>query len=119
MTELVKILEQNFQENDGLLLGGNWNLVMDPVLDRNDSTHNNEGALHVLQEYMDRVALCDMWRVLNPAARRYTWHRWNHHKPQASRLDIVMVPQWMVDCVHSCSIEPGFMTDHSAVVIFF
>ena len=116
--EVVKIIDR-LGSQESVLIGGDFNMVMDPTVDRKDSTRNHTQS-HVLWcEFMERVGLNDIWRMLNPEVRRYTWHRFNRnlHTSMASRIDMIMVPQCMVDAVVNCEIEPGHWTDHSLVTL--
>ena len=120
LESVVKTIDEYMQTGaDGVILRGDFNLVMDTSMDRRNSERNNVNALQVLKELMDRTSLCDIWRALHPQTRRYTWHRGDRssNRLQASRIDMFMVSQWMVDIVQSCEIEPGFMTDHSIVIL--
>ena len=105
--------------NCGVVIGGDFNLVMDPTVDRRCSERNHIQSLQVLTDYMERANLCDVWRTRNPGVRRFTWHRWNRsgQNLQASRIDFFLIPVWMVDSVRSCDIDPGYMSDHSIVLL--
>ena len=112
---MVDRCQQSTPAVDGVIIGGDFNLVLEPELDRLNSLRNHEKARLVVTEMIEQLSLCDVWRVRNADTRRYTWHRWTQHRPQASRIDMVLVPQWMLDQVTDCDINPGFMTDHSFV----
>ena len=119
--KLVSLLETFADEEvDGTFIGGDFNLVMDPKVDRNDSEYNHVRALDVINEYLDRTNMCDIWRIRNINTRKYTWHKWSRtHKPLCSRIDMLLVPMSYVDCVTRCEIEAGFHTDHSMVSMSF
>ena len=65
-------LSENFLDRDAIIFGGDFNLVMDPNVDRNGSKCNHDKSLAVLLEFMEKENLCDVWRVFNPNRRRYT-----------------------------------------------
>ena len=59
-----------------LILGGDFNLVLDVRKDKsggNPVTHKN--CLKKVQYIIDSLDLIDIWRVLNPGAKRFTWRR--------------------------------------------
>ena len=116
--ELVRIMDDElYSESEGTVLGGDFNLVMQPKIDHNNLLHNHSNSLHVLNELMEQKGLADVWRVLNPEAKRFTWHRWSNHQSAASRIDMILIPiEWM-DCVKDCAIKPGHLTDHSLVTV--
>ena len=117
--EMVKLVDSYTATlHEGVIVAGDFNLVLDPEKDRRGaSMSNHERSLQILVDYMERASLCDVWRTMNPSSSRYTWHRWVHHQPQASRINMILIPQWMMDCVRNTSIDAGFKTDHSMVTM--
>ena len=116
----VKIIEKidAIHDHDYTVLGGDFNMVMDAQIDRNNSNRNHEKALGVLSEYMSRVNLTDIWRVRNQESRRFTWHRWGrNHEPICSRIDMLLVSGGLVDSVKEASIGLGHFTDHSLISV--
>ena len=117
MYELIKIVDK-FQSHDGIYVGGDFNFVIDPKLDRNDSNYNHYKMAEILNTYMEKIHLNDIWRLRNPDVRRYTWHRWSKfHKPMCSRIDMILISAGIVDQISKCSIEMGHMSDHSLVLL--
>lgn len=106
---------ESYVENDGILIGEDFNLVMDLKLDRHQSTSNHDQSLNILWEYMDRVNLVETWRALHQHERRYTWHKCMRSRVMSSHLDMSVVSQFWMDCVHRCEIEPRLLSDHSIV----
>ena len=62
-TKWIKNIEDYPCEN--VILGGDFNLTMNPNLDIHDPLLNNYNSMEVLQEYMERTNLVDIWRVRN------------------------------------------------------
>ena len=115
--EVVRLLE-NFSDSDCVILGGDFNFVMDPPMDRNNSLHNHVSSREVVGEYMDRANLCDIWRILNPQTERFMWYRWGRlHRLICSHIDTLLVPMAHIDMMDSCKIQTGYLTDHSLVVL--
>ena len=59
-----------------IIIGGDFNLVLDLEKDKRGGlarTHKN--ALKVIQDVSENLGLTDIWRLLNPEARRYTWRQ--------------------------------------------
>ena len=111
---LIGMVDQH-SDSDVTCVGGDFNLVMSPDIDRVNSTQNHKNAANIFKEYMNKVNLCDIWRILNPEIKRYTWHRWSQHAPASSRIDMLMIHQNLTDLVLECNISTGFRTDHSLV----
>ena len=116
---IVKVIEliETYTENDGVFIGGDFNFVMQPKIDRNGSTANYVNSHAAFTEYVNRVNLCDVWRIRNPDEHRFTWHKWVHHKPLCSRIDMLFIPEGMLDSVTECKISTGHLTDHSLIEV--
>ena len=80
---------EDLHDTDCTIVGGDFNLVMEPGVDRFNSDFNNYNSATVLKEYMSRVNLQDVWRIRNPAVKQYTWHRKSRGAINScSRLDM-------------------------------
>ncbi len=51
-----------------------------------------------------------------PDKKRYTWHS-NHKPPIFCRLDYFLISSNLLNAVNNCNILPGFLSDHSAVIL--
>ena len=95
-----------------IILGGDFNLVMDVAKDQNGGksmTHRN--SLKVIQNNQDNLDLTDIWRDLNPEERRYTWRQ---NKPEIQcRLDFFLISVSLAGRILKADILPGYKTDHS------
>ena len=74
---------------DDVIIGGDFNLVLDIDIDKKGGlakTHTK--AVQVIKDHMAELDLVDVWRLLNPDGRRYTWRR---QKPEIQcRLDFFL-----------------------------
>ncbi|RUM94294.1 MAG: hypothetical protein DSZ28_03935 [Thiothrix sp.] len=67
--------------NKELLLGGDWNLVLNPDVDyMNYRRMNNRKARLVVLKEIDNLDLGDIWQFQHPNERGYTWSRNNYKK---------------------------------------
>ena len=112
---LIEKIEEN-TENDLVIIGGDFNLVMNPNIDRKESLNNHHKSATMLKEYCEKSNMCDVWRANNCEERRYTWHRSKKGGFSASRIDMFLISQAYVDC-SKCQIEPGKWSDHSMVIL--
>jgi len=86
----------DLRSQDGhVIAGGDMNVILDPVLDRKGGQYKNSmqytKVISSIDTLMEEHELCDIWRVLNPDTRRYTWRR---REPQVhSRLDMWWVSE--------------------------
>ena len=64
---------------------------------------------------IDSLDLIDIWRVLNPDAKRFTWRR---RKPDIHcRLDFFLISSSLGTAVTKADILPGLKTDHSLIIL--
>ena len=117
-TRVIQKIE-SFQNRDIIIIGGNFNLVMEPHIDRHESGYNQYQGLEIIKEYMNRQELVDIWRVRNAQERKYSWCRDKVNKKgfSASRIDMFLVSNSYADCVGECKIGPGHRSDHSFVTM--
>ena len=95
------------------MLVGDFNLVLDPHIDRLGSLNNNTKACEVLKEYMQQNALCDLWRIRNPNRKFYSWRR---NKSQVgSRLDMLIVPTGIANWFKEVTLSRIVKSDHLAI----
>ena len=73
-----------------LIMGGDFNLVMDVHQDRLGSEANHIEALGNIETFMQENYVTDVWRYNNPDKKRYTWRR-NRPNISASRIDIFLI----------------------------
>ena len=108
-------LMESLEEYDIQVLGGDFNLVMDPTIDRHNSVTNHNLSLSVLNEYMDKTQLCDIWRIQHNDCRRYSWHR--GISKSASRIDMLLISDAYADSTIESEISPSIRSDHSLIHI--
>ena len=95
-------------------------LVVNLVLDiekekRGDLARTHRNALKIIRDFSENLGLTDIWRLLNPEARRYTWRQ---NQPTIyCRLDFFLVSESSLCDVTHADILPGFKTDHSMVTL--
>ena len=97
-------------------IGGDFNLVLDIEKDKNNGiarTHQN--ALKVVQDVMEDLELCDIWRIFNPDTKRFTWRQ--RQAEIQCRLDFFLVSQTTLCNCSDADIFPGFKTDHSMITL--
>lgn len=112
--QLQKTIEDLHIPN--IIIGGDWNLVMNPVLDyQNYKRNNNVKAQEIVNEMAGELELVDIWREINPETLRFTWRR--NNPIQQSRLDFFLVSENTLSEVKDADIIAGYRSDHSIIVI--
>ena len=93
-----------------IIIGGDFNLVLNVEKDKRGGlarTHKN--ALKLIQDFSENLGLADVWRIINPEARRYTWRQ---NQPVIHcRLDFFLASESSLCNVTHADIVPGFKTD--------
>ncbi|TFK80514.1 DNase I-like protein, partial [Polyporus arcularius HHB13444] len=101
------------------LMAGDFNNVED-ALDRLPIGEGPDQSTVALDELKMSLGLMlgDGWRVTNPTAREYTFHRGTGRSAVFSRLDRIYVTQNVFDNAREWrSCEAGVRTDHSLVLV--
>ena len=112
--DLLHILDNSTTKR---IVIGDFNLVLNTDLDRNDSSFNNVQAAGFLKEKIEEEYLCDVWRDRHPGIKRYSWYRYVKNKLRASRIDFALVTQSIANIVDDCFYIKGIDSDHSAFVL--
>ena len=101
---------------ENLIIGGDWNLVLDFTLDYYNYKHfNNAKAQEQVKNLMINLDLLDIWREIHPEMRRYTWRR--NTPLQQSRLDFFLISDLLSTYVTEADIKSGYRTDHSMITL--
>ena len=110
----LNTLKQLIRDNEDsmLILGGDFNTYLNPVLDKD--SENNEAVTKYGKEILsllEEQQLIDIWRILNPTSKRFTWRQKNPFRQ--TRLDYFFISLNLQFQVQKCEIKPSIKTDHS------
>ena len=97
--------------NDKKIIGGDFNLVLDPEVDRSVSIETHTNTMELLRTYMEENAIIDIWRIQNPNEKKFTWHKFS--SLAFSRIDMFLITSSLHQFIENTGIIPGFKTDHS------
>ena len=102
---------------ENIIIGADWNLVLDYTLDYYNYKHyNNIKAQEPLLNLVINLDLLDIWRELYPEMRRYTWRR--NTPLQQSRLDFfLLISDLLSTFVTNADIKARYRTDHSMITL--
>ena len=117
-------IRRTFEVSENIVVIGDFNTVMDPQLDRKNSTeHNHPKSAAKIRELEEELHLHDPWRAQNSNQVRYSWYRniKRGHEiiTQASRIDFALVSHGLSNMTHNCFYLQGLKSDHSAMFIGF
>ena len=114
LTNLIR--KQNYSNDHLLILGGDFNNVLETELDKKGGqSRTKEKARHNLKKLMEEFYLIDIWRIKNPGKKKFTWRQ--HNPLIQCRLDFFLVSDTFQDNVVKSDILPAFKSDHSGIAI--
>lgn len=103
-------------QNPKIIIGGDWNLVLNPSIDYYNYKHNNNvNAQKQVIDMIDQLELVDVWREVNPETLRYSWRR--QTPPQQARLDFFLISENLITFVNDSDILLSYRSDHSPVTM--
>ncbi|KAJ8029880.1 hypothetical protein HOLleu_29396 [Holothuria leucospilota] len=101
-----------------VIMGGDWNCVLDPLLDCDGHLHdNNPMARNTIVSLLKNHQLSDPYRVIYTNKKAYTWGKLNPFKQ--ARLDYFLISNELLSVLDSVDIGLGYRSDHSLVNIKF
>ncbi len=98
-----------------LLIGGDFNIALNPYLDRNSKTKNKQhlSLKPVVERFMTSFHLVDVWRRFHPTDRQFSYQQQN----VMSRLDYLFVPEESMHYINTCEISnEKCCSDHQPVL---
>ena len=107
---LVNDISQH--QDKSLIIGGDFNTYLtklDCQIDNWKPTKISEKLHSAMEEYN----LTDIWRVLNPNTRRYTWRKGN--PITQSRIDYWLIATELSYDISHCDINASIKSDHSLI----
>ena len=108
--------EIKINDSDYFIICGDYNLILDPILDCQNYRHvNNPNSRKEILSMIEDLNLIDVFRHFYPKVHRYTWRTRNPVKQ--ARLDFFLISNSMIDLVNSTEIKPGYQSDHSIIVL--
>ena len=106
-------------EETAIILGGDFNLVLNASVDRITSrgkNPNKEKSLTVLNRLITEYKLMDIWRFQHKHTHQYTWKRTNPDLAM-SRLDFFLVTENIKARICDSEILPSVRSDHDIPTI--
>ncbi|CAG2186484.1 unnamed protein product [Mytilus edulis] len=112
--EKIKVL-LNERLDQNLVLGGDFNTILNPFLDKMGGSKYNTPAKYTskLEDFIEEFELCDIWRTQNVDSRLYTWRQ--IISLIQCRLDFWLKSNFLSSSVTKTSIVPSIKSDHSLI----
>lgn len=97
-----------------LIIGGDFNCVLDPYLDKSYSTKIvSSNSSKFLNSYITNSNMFDVWRILYPTAREYSFHSQAHKL--YTRIDYFILDGKLIPQVCTAKYHNIIISDHSPV----
>ena len=92
---------------DYRIIGGDFNLGLDQLVDSQGKRTNNFNAAGYWNTQLNQEKWIDVWRFLHPDISGFTWRK-VRPAPLFSRLDYFFVSEEFMQFVEIAEILPGF-----------
>ena len=100
---------------ENVVIGGDFNFVIDYRRDSNYSRQNNPRARNAFVQVAQEQGLVDIWKMANPDQNTFTWAKRNPYK--SGRLDMFFISEHLFSVTLSSAVSPGYRSDHSIVTL--
>jgi hypothetical protein len=105
-------------EYENIILGGDFNIVLNPCPDKkggNININRNARYRKELITFIETLSLCDVWRNRNADKFNFTWHC--KKTKIFCRLDFWLIGEQLINNVMKTSILPTINSDHKLIHI--
>ena len=110
------IYDEGYNDFDyKIILGGDWNVTMDPDLDCSGRNPVLKDSVKCVEDIMLNYDLVDIWRIRNPNSKKFSWRQ---KSPIIQRrLDYWLISDLLQDDVAKVDIVTAIRTDHHAITL--
>ena len=118
LEKLDRAISQLVTPDCSLVLGGDFNIIMDGKLDHmGQKTVSKSKFNDTFKDFLSSYLLEDIWRKRNPSERQFTFRqKWPVIQ---SRLDYWFASSSLVKLVNKCEILSSIAPDHSGISLTF
>ena len=99
------------------IIVGDFNLVLDVEMDRENTYQNNNRAMEEVTSIMEEFSLKDIWRIQNIDKREFSWRKPRTYPVKASRIDFALVSSGLDQQVKTVQYLSSLKTDHRAIYL--
>lgn len=99
-----------------LILGGDFNCWLDPVLDRSSPNPGSVSrSASFIQSFLSNSGVSDVWRFLHSNKREYSF--FSHIQHTFTRIDYFLTDNELIPLAHSCAYQGIVISDHAPAVL--
>ena len=107
-------------KNNCTVIGGDFNVWFNAELDKLSTAHrmqNNDKCRRLILQFMSEHELVDIWRVLHPKEKQYTYCR--KSPASKSRIDMFLVSDWLSfgENRPKARIKDSHLADHKLITL--
>ena len=118
LSDLNKIICSVFSQEYSLIIGGDFNVIMNHNLDYMGASNVSKSKYRdSLLDFLDKLDLIDVWRKRHPNKKEFTFRQ---KQPLVqSRLDYIFISSKVDKLIRKSEILPSVTPDHAGVRIEF
>lgn len=99
-----------------LILGGDFNCWLDPLLDRSSTKPAAlSKSASLIQSFLSSLGISDIWRCLYPKHKEYSLFSHVHHT--FTRIDYFLIDNQLIPSFKSCDYQSIVISDHAPVFL--
>ena len=73
---LTTLQKNNFDEEENIIIGGDFNCPPNPILDKKEGLLNpRKSVVTTIENLQEELDLVDIWKVKNPERKSFTWNQ--------------------------------------------
>ena len=105
------------ERSEHKIILGDFNLVLDVELDRENTYCNNNRAMVQVENIMEDFSLKDVWRIHHEDVREFSWKKRGEYPVKASRIDFALVSAGLDQKVEMAQYLSSIKTDHRGLYL--
>lgn len=98
-----------------ILVGGDFNFCLDPVMDKSTSTVSKTKAAKTTLAFMEDLNLTDVWRHAHPQTRDYSFYSCPHNSH--TRIDLFLLSSHLIHRTLDSEYLSRTLSDHSPLTL--
>ncbi len=107
-------------EDKNLIIGGDFNVCLNPILDKAGGELDSKSpSARLIENVCEDLNVNDIWRTLNPDTKCFSRRANTRGGIVQSRLDYWLVSLHMIYNIVDTDIKPAIKSDHSLLTLSF
>ncbi len=103
------------QSDINTIIGGDLNTCLNTIDKSGGRVDPVSAYTSLIKNFMEENDYIDIWRMINPDTKRFTWRESSRRGIIQSRLDYWLIPQHMLYNVNNADILSSIHSDHSLI----